>query len=284
MTRRWEAASLDSRKGEVTLDTSGDIKGFLYHIRRPPQTGELEAYPAICPRCRDDRRGRRLDTPIRVMRTGFQKIAQVLSDALLREMPQAANSSSRKFGVFSDSRQDAAKLSAGMRQSHYCDTLRQALAAAIATAGRGTLAFADQLAGNTLDVERRQLAAGFAAAHPAEAGILAGAGNQFMANQAAPGYGNLTYAQAAKQIVQRGEHGPFPIPQFTVDIGVRLLAKGMNRGGFAQKVLWTEPDERRGHWRELCIWDPAPRTACASSKPLTAAARTLRPDSANSWP
>ena len=39
------------------------------------------------------------------------------------------DSSERKLVVFSDSRQDAAKLSAGMRFSHYRDALRQALAA-----------------------------------------------------------------------------------------------------------------------------------------------------------
>ena len=67
----------------------------------------------------------RLASPVRVMRTGFQKIAQVLSDALLRQMPQTTQQSNRKLVVFSDSRQDAAKLSAGMRFAHYRDALRQ---------------------------------------------------------------------------------------------------------------------------------------------------------------
>jgi ATP-dependent helicase YprA (DUF1998 family) len=111
ITRQWVVGSLNTREGCVTLDNSGNVRGFLYHVRGATSRG-LQAYPGICPRCDEDRRNRRLDTPIRVMRTGFQKIAQVLSDALLRQMPVTTQRSNRKLVVFSDSRQDAAKLSA----------------------------------------------------------------------------------------------------------------------------------------------------------------------------
>ena len=56
------------------------------------------------------------------MGTGFEKITQVLSDALMRDL-----GSSRKLVIFSDSRQDAAKLSAGLEKRHYQDLLRQLL-------------------------------------------------------------------------------------------------------------------------------------------------------------
>lgn len=259
--RHWQAASLNIHEGRIALGgDTGDVRGFLYYIPNPIAVGD-QAYPAICPRCDEDRRRRRLDTPIRVVRTGFQKVAQVLADALLREMPQSPGH--RKLVVFSDSRQDAAKLSAGMRFAHYRDALRQSLAGAITTAGRGTLAFQDQLNGQLLDDERRGLAAEFAAAHPTEAQILLGATNPTLASLLAPGFRNLTYAQAAQQILQRGEHGPFPIPQITVDIAARLLSLGMNPGGFAQDVVWTNPDQKRGPWRELYDWageHAAPRT------------------------
>src|ERR1035441_8483188 len=119
------------------------------HSRNPPTADSVRhAYPSICPRCDTDwRRRTRLPSPIRTMRTGFTKITQVLSDALLREIPANAGQSNRKLVVFSDSRQDAAKLSAGMRRLHYQDALRQSLAAAIAAAGRGAIALANQLAG-----------------------------------------------------------------------------------------------------------------------------------------
>ncbi len=263
--RQWRPANLSPADGSVTL---GGGNGYLYHVPALHGANPLndsrakQVYPAICPRCDEDRRGRRLDTPIRVMRTGFQKIAQVLSDALLRQMPGTTQRSNRKLVVFSDSRQDAAKLSAGMRFAHYRDALRQSLASAIRTAGRGTLAFRDQLAGQALDDERRSLAAEFAATHPTEAQILFGAYNAAFANLPAPGAGQLTYAQAAQQLLLRGEHGPFPIPQLMVDIAALLLARGMNPGGYGQDVLWTDP-EHRTPWRELYEWNatgrPAPR-------------------------
>jgi formate dehydrogenase maturation protein FdhE len=55
------------------------------------------------------------------MRTGFEKINQVLSDELAE---QFIDPSERKLIVFTDSRQDAAKLSAGMALRHYQDLVR----------------------------------------------------------------------------------------------------------------------------------------------------------------
>ncbi len=46
---------------------------------------------------------------------------QLLSDALMREIPPA----NRKLVLFSDSRQDAAKLSTGIKIAHYLDIARQ---------------------------------------------------------------------------------------------------------------------------------------------------------------
>lgn len=260
--RHWRPASLSPGDGRVDL---GNGSGYVYHVpamhggNPPTDDSARQAYPSICPRCDTDwRRRTRLPSPIRTMRTGFTKITQVLSDALLREIPLTANRSNRRLVVFSDSRQDAAKLSAGMRRLHYQDALRQSLASAVANAGRGTLAFADQVAGRHLDDDRRRLAAEFTAAHSAQMSILSGAVIPALADLAAPGFPSLTYHQAAEQIVQRAEHGPFPVPQFTVDIGARLLARGINPGGFAQDALWTDPARRRPEdwWRRLFVWDP----------------------------
>ena len=143
---RWSAADLSSLEGSVTL---GRGNGFLFHIARP-QGGDPEAYPSICPRCDTDWGRRRIASPVRTMRTGFTKMTQVLSDALMRQMPEAPGTSNRKLVVFSDSRQDAAKLSAGMRRFHYQDGVRQLLAGTITAAGRGTLAFSDLVAGQEL--------------------------------------------------------------------------------------------------------------------------------------
>src|SRR2546427_341268 len=79
--------------------------------------------------------------------------------------------------------------------------------------------------------------------------------------------------QAAQQIRKRGEHGPFPIPQFTEDIYARLLAEGMNPGGFDQEVLWTEPAQKRGSWRDLYEWNPVGQPTQRLDSLLTPAQR-----------
>lgn len=270
--RRWQAARLDSREARVDLGGGNGVRGFLYHVPNPATVAD-QAYPGICPRCDEDRRRRRLDTPIRPMRTGFQRVAQVLSDTLLREMPHTSQQSSRKLVVFSDSRQDAAKLSAGMRFAHYRDAVRQALATALETAGRGALAFQRQLTGATLGVDDTRLAQAFAATHPSEVATLSLAQNPALANQQAPGFAGLTYAVAAQQIIRRGEHGPFPIFILAEDISARLLAQGINPGGFTKDVLWTNPRRRDGPWRRLYEWQSGGPPAARVNSPLDPAER-----------
>src|SRR3546814_21195586 len=71
--------------------------------------------------------------PIRTQRTGFQKVAQVLSDSLLREIAppevqagRPVEDTRRKVVLFSDSRQDAAKLAVRVAKSHWFHAIRQA--------------------------------------------------------------------------------------------------------------------------------------------------------------
>lgn len=106
--------------------------GWAFSVRSNSAQSEskVPAMPTQCPQCGDDRERykglRRVEDPsrsrssIRTMGTGFEKANQVLSDALLRSLH-----GQRKLVVFSDSRQDAAKLSAGLERSHYFDLLRQ---------------------------------------------------------------------------------------------------------------------------------------------------------------
>ena len=143
--REWQPAFLVPAEARVALGTDAQARrGFLYgvpamhgpnsEIFDPPPQGLPEsasrAYPSRCPRCDTNWARRDIGSPVRTQRTGFQKLAQVLSDVLLREVGPE-NPSGRKLVVFSDSRQDAAKLSAGMRFAHYRDSVRQALAVAL---------------------------------------------------------------------------------------------------------------------------------------------------------
>lgn len=126
--RRWKQAHLNVFSGILqqrsVLPESGEaVAGWLYLISggHPDEP----AMPHKCPRCDANYRSRRIPTPLRNHRTGFQKACQVIASALCREMPD--NQNARKLVIFSDSRQDAAKLAAGMERDHFRDMIRLAL-------------------------------------------------------------------------------------------------------------------------------------------------------------
>jgi len=113
ITRRWRKAKLNVFSGMLEQTTTqpkaDEVAGWLYVISGNPP--DEPAMPHKCPRCDADyRRGRRIPTPLRNHRTGFQKACQVIASALCREMPEWQNNRpARKLVIFSDSRQDAAK-------------------------------------------------------------------------------------------------------------------------------------------------------------------------------
>lgn len=128
----------DPLEGRIRIRASG-FTGWSFLVEKTSAEARLDLippHPTVCPSCGDDwemfRYGEdarpvedpsRTRSPVRGMRTGFEKAAQVLGDALLRELPDSA----RKLVLFSDSRQDAAKLSAGFEKRHYQDLVRQIL-------------------------------------------------------------------------------------------------------------------------------------------------------------
>jgi DEAD/DEAH box helicase domain-containing protein len=265
--RIWQTAHMVPAEGRVAHGGNAQaVRGFLYRVPQmhglggnildPPPAGLApsagRAYPARCPRCDTNWARRDIGSPVRTQRTGFQKLAQVLSDVLLREVGYQ-NPSGRKLVVFSDSRQDAAKLSAGMRFAHYRDSLRQALAEAPVNQGGGALAFIAQLAGQLLSPEHVASANAYAAAYSAEATTLLMA-QSGLANQPSPALPSLTCQQAAQIIQLRAAHGPHPVSQLAIDVSAQLLRRGINPGGYTQDVLWTNSQSRSGPWRDLYNW------------------------------
>lgn len=129
--RSWQQAKLEQTTGRLVLNKQtpkpGEIPGWLYIIRE--DLSKERAFPSKCPRCDADYRFHQNPSPLRNHRTGFQKACQVIASALLREMPlpEVGAQSSRKLVIFTDSRQDAAKLAAGMERDHYRDLVRMAL-------------------------------------------------------------------------------------------------------------------------------------------------------------
>jgi len=139
----FRSTKLDPTLGLVH-DSAFNRSGWRFVVTAPADKGgdpdRITAMPTKCPHCGDDwewRRGpdgaaldaedpRRMRSPVRTMRTGFEKVSQVLGDALIRQL-----GGSRKLVTFSDSRQDAARLSAGLEKSHYMDTVRQLVIEAV---------------------------------------------------------------------------------------------------------------------------------------------------------
>jgi len=108
-----------------------EVPVWIYRIQGL-EAGSARSMPGKCPRCDADYRRRQVNpTPLRSHRTGFQHAAQVLAGALFREMEVPGGDNldrpARKLVIFSDSRQDAAKLAAGMEHDHYRDMVRLAL-------------------------------------------------------------------------------------------------------------------------------------------------------------
>ena len=273
--RLWQPAFFVTGEGRVAHGGNPQgIRGYLYRVPQmhgangeiidPPPQGLApsagRAYPARCPRCDTNWARREIGSPIRTQRTGFQKLAQVLSDVLLREVG-SENPSGRKLVVFSDSRQDAAKLSAGMRFAHYRDSVRQALAGALESQGAGALALIAQLNGQPLSPEQQAAANAYAGAYPAEMGTLSMAQSP-MRNQPSPAFPPLTYQQAAQLIQLRATQGPHSISQLAIAVSSQLLRQGINPGGYSQDVLWTNAANHSGHWSELYNW-PAGMTPSA---------------------
>lgn len=129
-------ASGQARGIKATEPPTGWV--FRATAKKPTERAATSAapYPINCPHCGDDWRifrtpdgpvpkgdPRAMRSPIRTMRTGFEKVNQVLVSTLMRELPEGK----RKCVVFADSRQDAAKLASGIGLSHYQDAVRGAV-------------------------------------------------------------------------------------------------------------------------------------------------------------
>jgi len=116
----WERTNFNPLDGEIDITISGEKSLFI------PGNSYKINLPNLCPKCQLSYKVKDEHSlsPIAKHNTGVQKINQVMADALMRTI-KANKTDDPKLVLFSDSRQAAAKLSAGIELDHYRDVLRQ---------------------------------------------------------------------------------------------------------------------------------------------------------------
>jgi DEAD/DEAH box helicase domain-containing protein len=272
--RHWRMAQYNNRTGEIELARRAiDATGWIYHVAdlhldpvpmRAQSHSVRSERPSVCPHCEADWSRMTSSTPIRTQRTGFQKVAQVLSDSLLREiappvieMGRPVEDPRRKLVLFSDSRQDAAKLAVGVAKSHWLDAIRQALVGGMEDSTRAAVAFEQQVRVVSLTPEDALLAGVFAVGRQSEANaILMSRIPSMAANPSA--IGGLTMQQLADRTLAHARSGLSKATDLEEDAARRLLMTGMNPGGVDRSVMWTNLDEQRGEWQRLFDWAVLP--------------------------
>ena len=138
---RWTKAWINDKTGIVSKEPNNDCswrEGYIFEIVNVDlpyhpeilQTGRikeakiLKALPNTCAECGADYKDKKyLSSPIRGFRTGFSKITR----SLIKEAFSRLSESSRKTIVFSDSREEAARNSAGIEYEHYREIVRESL-------------------------------------------------------------------------------------------------------------------------------------------------------------
>ena len=131
---RFSLAAFDHRTGYIAPDTKG-ATGTMMTVSGVKGTHRIRipALPDRCPQCNRGDVNRDalifysgiVRSPIRGSRSGFARVSQVLVDQLLRELKDSG--ASAKTLVFTDSRDDAARTSAGIALNHHRNTVRQAV-------------------------------------------------------------------------------------------------------------------------------------------------------------
>ena len=126
---KWMKANLKRKTGKIELEhkkqTDDCVNGYLFNqFSSNEDSSKTMALASICPSCGADyTKKKKLKTPIKGFRTGFSKMIQILS----KEMFHHLDKENKKMIVFSDSREEAARVSNGIERSHYEDLIREIL-------------------------------------------------------------------------------------------------------------------------------------------------------------
>ncbi|WP_249146668.1 DEAD/DEAH box helicase [Bradyrhizobium japonicum] len=134
----FNAGRLDPSLGILQLASSSEERtGVIYN----PPNDQVAGLPECCPRCGSHRRlsnqrdlpkfySGSVETPIRGLRTGLNATTQLVADRAAVAIGE--DGGSEKMIAFTDSRDDAADLAAGLELHHFRDVIRQLIYQGIA--------------------------------------------------------------------------------------------------------------------------------------------------------
>jgi DEAD/DEAH box helicase domain-containing protein len=266
---QWRPGSLEHQRGRLTFSVGspGATSGFTFIA----PIDEANAFPSKCPHCEANFAGKKLSSSIRDLGSGFQRIVQVLCDAMMRQM---APGQSRKLVLFSDSRADAAKLSTGIKRDHYLDTVRQlayrrvaleatsAMAAFVQAQDQHQLALefyqlqSALMGGSPTSMQRLQEL--YILIPPATIGLL---GAYVSSGCSAPDI--LTPPTPPSAFV------PLPFNALLNAVRTGLLEQGINPGGPGPSVREYKPDRSPVIlWSDLIDWNTPPWTYKQGLQPV----------------
>ena len=250
-----------SGTGDVVRTMRGEPTNAWQFVTNPSQfdPAELPAQPTRCAACGVDweatygRNGRqlppnsrdRLRSPVRTLRTGFEKINQVL----VGELANGLQADRRRLIVFSDSRQDAAKLASGIGIRHYQDLIRAL--------------FVDQLFSSGPVPERTvELARGYVV--DKDRSDEAKAARDLLMQRDLNAYNSLRNAwddDDADEVAAalKPFRHPLLLPVLQARISAELLKLGINPGGPYPSIMATRERNARP-WTTLYDWRAAEPT------------------------
>lgn len=135
---RWYPAWLNIHSGRIVTSNPNDENKFITGKWLRVKNGDndiadiesniaksISCLPPVCPHCESDYSHpmKKKQSPLRGFRTGFGKMNQILSKELFESLPDGEKT--KKLVAFSDSREDAAKLSKSIQEEHYLSLLKE---------------------------------------------------------------------------------------------------------------------------------------------------------------